>query len=423
MASYQIPGLPDYSKMFATGIGAGLGLAVYHPSLLFRISLRPTDLPVLVWCLCPLASSLFNGLGPYDGISAVVHQSITWGLPYFIGRVVYRTPRELVPLGIAIIVCGLIYVPLCMWEIRMSPQLHATIYGYHQHSFAQTMRFGGWRPTVFMQHGLQVALWTACCLIISFTTWWAGAFRTWRGLPTWPILLLLAMTLVLSKSLGAWMLAFVAVSVIVLCQQTKTVIAAVAIAAVVPAYFVVRTSGVFTGDTMVQLVSDYVSPDKAASLAFRLKNEDMLIDKALAQPVFGWGGWGRNRVFDEYGVNQTVTDGLWIITLGINGVVGLGSLYAMLLTGPVSMIRRSKPQRWRKQPELVFAFGLSLVCILHAIDSLPNAMVIPVFVVATGAITSAAHSKSRRDERPCPERSRQSVLRGNQLTSRGIVGS
>ena len=57
---------------------------------------------------------------------------------------------------ISIFIGGLLYVPLCLFEIRMSPQLHKLVYGFHQHIFAQTFRFEGWRPTVFLQHGLAV---------------------------------------------------------------------------------------------------------------------------------------------------------------------------------------------------------------------------------------------------------------------------
>ena len=59
---------------------------------------------------------------------------------------------------------GLIYVPLCLFEVRMSPQLHNMVYGFAQHSFGQTVRGGGWRPMVFMQHGLAVGLFMSVML-------------------------------------------------------------------------------------------------------------------------------------------------------------------------------------------------------------------------------------------------------------------
>ena len=63
-----------------------------------------------------------------------------------------------------------------------------------------------------------------------------------------------------------------------------------------------------------------------------LENDDMLIAKAMQKPLFGWGGWSRNRVFEESGRDMAVTDGFWILELGSNGCVGLISMtLAMLL--------------------------------------------------------------------------------------------
>ncbi len=39
-----------------------------------------------VWCACPIASSLTNGLGLYDGLSASFGRFVMWGLPYLLGR-------------------------------------------------------------------------------------------------------------------------------------------------------------------------------------------------------------------------------------------------------------------------------------------------------------------------------------------------
>ncbi|MEO1618568.1 MAG: O-antigen ligase domain-containing protein [Planctomycetota bacterium] len=415
MASYPLPGLPDYSKMFATAIGSLVGLAIYHPGMLTSLRPRAFDLAALTWCLCPLGSSLSNGLGVYDGVSAVVHQTITWGLPYLIGRAVYRKTEDLVPLATSILICGVLYVPLCLWEIRMSPQLHAKLYGYHQHSFAQTVRFGGYRPTVFMQHGLQVSLWMASCFIIAFSAWWVGSMKRLRSVPMLPVVLSLGTTLILCKSLGAWFLAMLAVAALMCLRQFRIALPVTILAFIVPLYASTRIAGVVSGESIVHVVETLVNQDKAESLQFRLVNENMLIGKAMERPIFGWGGWGRNRVRDEAGHDMTVTDGLWIITLGINGLVGLISMYAMLLWGPVRILSKMKRREMTKQPTIAVAIGLSAVCILHAVDSLPNAMVIPVFAVASGALSSAAARKRLLPERPQPARPSRTVRRSQPM--------
>ncbi len=73
--------------------------------------------------------------------------------------------------------------------------------------------------------------------------------------------------------------------------------------------------GVYDGRSIADFVEQNVSADRANSLRHRLNNEDMLLSRAFESPLFGWGGWGRNRVYDENGKDLTVTDGLWIIII------------------------------------------------------------------------------------------------------------
>jgi hypothetical protein len=68
----------------------------------------------------------------------------------------------------------------------------------------------------------------------------------------------------------------------------------------------------------------YSSEERAGSLAFRIKNENMLVQKALQQPLFGWGGWKRSFICAKTtGETVSVPDGLWIIAFGQNGLFGL----------------------------------------------------------------------------------------------------
>ena len=127
MAGYNVPGLPDYTKRTATSLAVLLGMALFHSNLLFAFRPRWFDLPIVVYCcLCPIASSLSNSLGFYDGCAAALATSVTWGLPYLIGRVYFTRLEHLRELAVGIVVGGLICLPLCWWEMRMSPQLHFT---------------------------------------------------------------------------------------------------------------------------------------------------------------------------------------------------------------------------------------------------------------------------------------------------------
>lgn len=153
------PGLQHYGKIAATVLAPLLGAIIFDPFQLLAFRPRLWDLPALIWCLCPIATSISNDLGFYDGLSNALDNTLLWGVPYFLGRLYFSDLAALRELALGIVIGGLIYVPLCLIEIRMSPQLHRWVYGYYQHSFLQTIKAGGYRPMVFMQHGLAVAVW------------------------------------------------------------------------------------------------------------------------------------------------------------------------------------------------------------------------------------------------------------------------
>ena len=59
----DIAGLPDYSKTMAASLGLMLGTLIFAPDRLLSFRPRWFDLPMLLFCLCGIASSLQNGLG------------------------------------------------------------------------------------------------------------------------------------------------------------------------------------------------------------------------------------------------------------------------------------------------------------------------------------------------------------------------
>ena len=202
---FDLPGfLPTIDRHNAPALASLLGLAFVSPERLLVGRPRWPDAFMALWCLAPLFSSISNGLGVYDGVSGVLTHTLSWGLTYYIARQVLADWEGLTALAHTIVIGGLIYLPLCALEARLSPQLHRWVYGFHAHDFLQTVRLGGWRPTVFLQHGLAVGLWMACATLLAFQL----AVR--RAHHRAPLLLLLACALfgctLLCRSLGAILL-------------------------------------------------------------------------------------------------------------------------------------------------------------------------------------------------------------------------
>lgn len=392
VAGYSLPGLPDYTKMSATCLGVLLGAALFDAGRLTTFRMRWVDLPMGIWCVVPFASSIHNGLGVYDGVSALLNQSVVWGLPYLIGRVYFNNLASLRELAVGLFIGGLVYVPLCLYEIRMSPQLHTWLYGFHQHSFVQTIRYGGWRPTVFMQHGLMVGMWMCMTALTGYWLWCTGSVKRIWGIPIVVLLGGLTMTAVLCKSFGALALGVVGAGVLWTSVKLNTRWLMVGLIGLGPVYMAVRAGGLWSGEELVALAGTIGGEERAGSLQFRMLNEDMLATKALQRPIFGWGGWGRARVYDERGRDMTVTDGLWIIALGNHGVVGLGGLTAALILPGWLVVRRWPPATWQ-HPALGSVIVLAVMTTLYFIDCIANAMLNPIFTLVVGGVTATAWSR------------------------------
>jgi hypothetical protein len=291
----NIAGLPDYTKNTAATLGMMLGAFLFDPVRVTRFRPRWFDLPMLLWCSCGIASSLHNGLGLYDGLSDALTQTIAWGLPYLLGRLYFSDPEGLRDLAVGMVIGGLAYVPPCLFEFRMSPVLLSLIYGGKT---AYDLRFGGWRPHVLFLTGLELGLWMTAALLTAWWLWRCGALRRIGPVPFGPVLLpILAVTTIFCRSTGAFALLTIAVAVLWLSTRLRTRLFLAGLILAVPAYAVIRTTNLWSGQRAVELVASYLGKDRAESLKYRLDAEVLLAAKALQQPVFGWGGWGRSVAY------------------------------------------------------------------------------------------------------------------------------
>jgi O-antigen ligase len=403
VASYDLPGFFDYNKTTATCLSVLLAAALLDKDKRLW-NFRPTkyDLPMLVWCLCPLATSLSNDLRVYDGLSAVIQQTMLWGLPYVMGRAYFGNFKGLRELALVFFIGGLIYIPLCLYEIRMSPQLHNIIYGFHQHSFSQAIRDGGWRPMVFLQHGLAVGLFMCMTSLIGVWLWHTMPSRIFPGRSVGWLLLLLLLTSVLIKSLGALILLALGLFVLFLSTMLRTRILVVLLLLIFPLYIAARTVSGWSGEQVIALAQLVGNEERVESLLTRLRSEHFLMEKAKLQPLLGWGGWGRSLVGDENHMVRTsegrlmhvIPDGFWIIIFGMYGFVGLASITIAILMPLLLLIRRFPASSWAI-PEIAPVAVLAMTLGLYMLDNLLNDMPNPLFILVAGGATGALHGSHK----------------------------
>ena len=385
IAEYEIKLFPEFNKTTATNIGVLCAVLLFDSERLFRFRPKWFDLPVVVLCFCPVISSLTNGLGAYNGFSDAFKEVVVWGVPYFVGRLYLDDVHAFRELAIAIFISGLVYVPLCLYEIRFSPQLHRVVYGYHQHDFAQVLRWGGYRPMVFLDHGLLVGMWMTAASICGFWLWLTKSLRQILGVPVGVLLAVLMGTTVLCKSTLAVLLLFVGVCALLIVRYFRRGWPITAIAAVSVAYVFLRALGLWQGSELVDAADRMFGGPRAQSLETRIENENLLAERARQQAVFGWSGWGRSRIKDERGRDISITDSLWIIKFGTNGLVGMTAFLAVLGL-PVVLARRRVPPAFWLHPAAAPTLAVTTVLALWMVDLSLNAGIVPLFVAMAGGL-------------------------------------
>lgn len=374
------------STVIAYGVLAGAWL--FDRERLSSFQFKSVDIPMLLWCTAPFFSSVFNDLGVYDGLSATLYASILWGIPYYLGRVYFTDDDVLKTLALTIFIGGLVYVPFSWFELIMSPQLHRLTYGFHQHNFLQTLREdGGYRPMIFMDHGLMTAMWMMLSSLLGTWLYMTKALpKTILSVPS-PILLgILVLTFFMYQSMAAIAFFLVTITILVVGTKGNNALLVIVLLILPHLYIFTRATGYWDGTNVSNYIEKNISPARAQSLQFRFDNETILINKAMqADGPFGWGGYGRARVYDEDGKDVSVTDGLWVIALGNQGTYGLFWLVLCVQLPTMLLFMKIKPKEWGSEGFAAPA-AMAIFIGVTMIDNLLNAMVNPLYQVFAGGI-------------------------------------
>jgi hypothetical protein len=378
----KIDMVPAIDKTSVPGICAFIGCVI----LIKRRKHAPIGLGIIsilifLYCFGPVLTSLNNGdtllygvvvlpgVGWYDGISASIAQILIF-LPFLIGQRYFQDSRAVEVILRALVISGCIFSIPMLFEIRMSPQLSRWIYGFFPSGFSSEMRYGGFRPVVFMDNGLTAAFFLLTCVIATVVLWRGGevAARSKRA----GIAAYLFVVLVLCKSGGALAYAVTCGPTARFVGPKMQIRVAVLIVSFCLSYPLLRITESLP-DGKILSVSSFFSQERAGSLGFRFEQEKQIMERTAERMAFGWGRYGRNRVYDENGKDISVTDGAWIITLSQFGLVGFLAQFG-LLGLPVFWALRAVKHAERRQERLLLA-GLALIVSLNLIEQIPNASI------------------------------------------------
>jgi hypothetical protein len=404
--SFDFEGFPRLHKANLPYLYLLIASLLWAPKRLRGLEIgRGPDRCMLALMLCAIPTALLNqdplawadGTGTmslYDISSLWARDLLTIWIPLFLGRAFVRNFQDLRWLLVGIVVAGLVYSLFCLVEIRLSPQLHRWVYGYHQAPFGMTMRLGGWRPNVFMTNGMALGVFIATAMVAALTLMRAGGESRYLSSRAGGYL---GVILLLVKSSAAiiYGLTLGAVVAVSSARRQRTVL--VLITFFVVSYPVARLLDLVPTAAAVA-AAEVIDADRAQSIAFRFSNEDKLLVRALERPIFGWGTYGRNMVYDRYsGRNRSVTDGYWIILLGTRGAVGLAAVFGVVLWPVVYACRNLR--RVRERRERFLLVGTAVLVVIHVMDWLPNGLFTNFSFFLSGGLWSVARNAVREDVR------------------------
>lgn len=320
------------------------------------------------------------GLSLYDGLSGAI-ASIFSVLPFVLGYVLLSTPTALRLWLRALVLAALVYSIPMLVEVRLSPQINVWVYGFFAHDFGQMMRYGGFRPMVFLNHGLWVAIFASAATMAAAVQ---IRDRGWssRGALT---LLWLAGVLVLCKSAASIIYAFFFVPVILVVPLIWQLRIASALALLVLIYPLSRWWNLLPTDAIIDFIIG-IDQDRAYSMDYRFNNEAALLERASIKALVGWGEWNRNHIMDpESGRTLTVADGAWIVQMSVNGLLGFLWKFGLLSGSVLHYAARSG----RHGIDAAGA-GLALILAVNLVDLIPNATLTPLTWMSAGALAGLA---------------------------------
>ncbi len=427
---FNLPLVPDMDKLTIPAISAVLLVMFVKKQ---RINFLPENqlarwlligfvlctVPSVLTNLDPIIFEVLGGSEPItfvtgilpgqslrDTLSVVIGQILLL-LPFFLARQFLGTEKGMYELCLAFMVGALIYTIPSLIEIRLSPQMHVWVYGFFQHSFEQMMRAGGFRPIVFLAHGLWLALFMVFGLLSA--TAMARVAPVQDRLKMYMVVGYLFVVLVLCKSLASFAYALVLTPIVFVIPPRWQIRLAIVFGFVAVGYPMLRNLQLVPLEWILEQANAY-NPARGASLAYRFYNEGALLERAADKELFGWGGYGRNLVrHPETGEILSIPDGQWIVTFGTFGWLGYLCEFGLMAV-PLFLAWRSMRLQTVLPP---FLAPLCLMLGINLMDLLLNATVTPLTWLTAGAILGFAERVAAQNAKVGDPSKVRSILGGS----------
>ena len=388
----------DYwtTKGRVIGIALLLGVVTFDPRAWTRFRPSWLDLPILGWCLCPIASDLSNGLKVTEALADSAYLALTWGVPYLVGRLYFADPAGLDVLARALIIGALAYAPFCLVESVTGPIFYRTLYGFHPYAAQGMTRYLGYRPVVFLEDGNQLGVWMATAALVSVWLWRSGSLRRLGKIPGGVVAGGLTALAILTQSAGAVILLFLGLASIEVVRRVDRRWPIVAVLAIPLLFVGARAAHLFDAKALVmgsslgrKLAESSIKLDRK-SFGWRLQVEERASKLALQRPLMGWARW-------DWWRDATRGErpwGLFSLSLGAYGVIGWLLLMATFAAPIAAFLNLGPPRFWITSTR-ASATALAGALALNELDAILNANFLLPMLAASGALVGLRmHAKA-----------------------------
>jgi hypothetical protein len=324
-----------------------------------------------------------QGETPRDFFSESIRFAVYCWAPFYLGRVMFKTSRDLRTLARMLVLAAAIYTVPILIELRMSPQFNQWFYGYATFQvFGMAIRWGGYRPQVLMGNGIVLSMFMLTCTLMAVGS--ARAKARLGAIPIRPLCAFLVVMLISCKSTGSVVYALIFLPLLIFASPRRSLTAAGVLAAVVLIYPSLRFGGLLPVDKVGSLF-DGLSADRAQSVSYRFNMEQGMLDLMRNRPWFGMGGYGRNFLYNPVtGKPDSVIDGAVIADLSTRGLIGFLMFFGPFVFSVLQASRRAR--RIQLESDRVLITALTLACAIILFDLILNATLPGIFIMMLGAL-------------------------------------
>jgi hypothetical protein len=383
-----LPSSHIFTKATVVAMTGFLGIVLFDRRIFTHLKLSFWDLPILAWCFVPLLSAIANLRGFVAACQMESYQILAWGVPYLIGRLYFSDTESLRLAVKALVVAGLAYVPVCLTEIFIGPQIYAHLYGYQPYRWVGADRYLGFRPVGLLEDGNQLAIWMATSTLLAIWLWRRRLVDRILGIPIAGVSAVLLVVTLLCQSAESILVLLCLLPFVFVRKSSlpRAVVAIFLLGAL--GYMSLRLANVISLRMLVKQnavahsAEDFLRSIKRQSFGWRLSEDEKHVGVALEKPLLGYGEWNwwRNGLLRPWG--------LWLLAFGMYGIVGLLALECLQLLPAARVLWFSAPRTDMAACELRSA--IAAVVLMSAIDNLLNgSMNLPLCLLIGGL--SAPH--------------------------------